>query len=735
MGTNVERRVALALVFALALTAVVPPAVASGANGSAGTAQEFDGVEPRVGALQQNNTTAVRHEDPDETDEAGDLGGVSSHLAGRMGEISVDCSEGIRVGDYDACEELDENGEYGDALSKYVDVTGRDGGGSGDDDGDDGSDESFRDLQQEQQEFANETQRFQRTYQEYQEARRNGNTTRARRLARELLELREEIQESGQNVSRASNDIENGTGVSLDVVEQSTQAVTANVTDTTNTVVTEVFIPTAMTATREGKGNVSAREPLVVTGQVRTANGTAVGNGSVVVATGPRRGSRVVQRTRVPVNDAGGYELTYRPTTVRTGNRTMSMRYEPPATSVYLGANETVSTTVEEVQANLSVSDTTGERRYREPVRATARVTVTDDGESLALREIPLRLALDGRTLGTGATNTSGVAVLGARLPASIATGNRTLSVDGPSSGRAVTVAPARRGVRVVVSEPRLQARAVPTGTGQQSVRVVGQLRAQGAGVPGRELEVSIDGRFVTTLETNATGDYRETLTVPNASFPATGQESVDVVVAFDGSGTNLESASTREEVALQSGATASSDGLLSRITGFVQSNPVAVGGVALFGLLAAGGLVLVRRRSEGESADASEAGEVPTASTDDGDAVDDARHDSSVEAVREALSDGAHARAVLSGYATVRRGLPVTDAPTVTHWEFYRRAAESGLSASQLAALRDVTEAFERVSFAGQTPDETEASTVLERVRDALEGDEGDVDPAGADD
>jgi hypothetical protein len=232
-----------------------------GAAADDGESAALAGVGSPILAQQENNTT-VRHEDPDETNEDGDLSRVSGVLAGQLGEISVDCSEGIRVGNYDACEELDEDGEYGDALSKYVDVSGRDGGGggdgSGDGDDDSGSDGPFGDLQEEQQEFANETREFRQTYQEYQEARRNGNISRARQLARELLELREDIQRTGTNVSRSANEVSNQTDVSLAPVEENTLAVTRNVSNTTETVVTTVFLPTTMTTTREGTGNISA---------------------------------------------------------------------------------------------------------------------------------------------------------------------------------------------------------------------------------------------------------------------------------------------------------------------------------------------------------------------------------------------------------------------------------------------------------------------------------------------
>jgi cell fate (sporulation/competence/biofilm development) regulator YlbF (YheA/YmcA/DUF963 family) len=714
----------------------VPFSVGAGATTTGGAAADADGSAALAGVgspmlAQQENNTTVRHEDPDATDENGDIAAIRRQLAGQMNEITVDCSEGISVGNYDACEEIDEDGEYGDALSKYVEVTGRDGGGE-----DSETAESYRDLQEEQQEFANETSEFRQTYQEYQEARRNGNTSRARQLARELLELREDIQRTGTNVSRSSTEVSNRTGVSLASVEQNTQSVSRNVSNTTETVATAVFVPTEMTATREGAGNISAREPLVVSGTVQTTNGSRVPNGSVVLATGPGRDAPVVSRTRTPVNASGAYRLTYQPTAIQTGNRTLSVRYVPPATSVYRVANVSVQATVEGVQATVSLQDVNDSAQYGDTVGGVATLEIAEDGANTSLPEVPLTASLGGRELVSSRTGPNGSVALRGPLPARIDSGVQTLRVRGPSSGRAVVVEPMSREVRVQSSATQLDARVVQTAIAERRVRVVGQLVARGEGVPEQEIVVRIGGEQVRTLQTNASGYYRGTVTIPNASFPATGQASLGVVVAYDGTGTNLESARTRQDVVVRSGVAAESSAG-DRIVGFVSSNPIVVGAVVGLTLLAAGGFVAMRRRRTGEDVDAtgedSERSSGADAVAQNGSAGSEATNPN-LETIRDALSDGAYSRAVLSGYAALRQGLAVTEGPA-THWEFYRMATESGLSEAQLDALREVTEAFEQVSFAGQTPDEETAATVLERVRAALDKGESGVDAAGADD
>ena len=734
----------LVVTVALLLAGAVPPAggATGGASAGGAGAPGASGVDGGEGiasldaapmAQQAENNTTVRHRDPESVEEEeGNLAGIQRRLGGQMRNVTVDCSQGIQVGDFDACEDL--NGSYSDSLSKYVEVTG-----GGDTNGSRTAEE-YRDLREGTSRLASQVQRFRETHRAYREARANGNTSRARRLARDMLTLEERIQRTGADVTSSADAIANRTDRSSDDIRENTRAVTANVTNTTRTVADAMFVRTGMTATRSGAGPVSAEDPLVVTGRVRTENGSTVRNGSVVLATGPGPGAAVLNRTRAHLNESGGYELSYRPTAIRPGNRTLSLRYQPPPTSVYREANASVNATVERVRVALAVRSTPERLRYNESMAVGATVATAGD-ESVALGGAPLALRIDGRTLTTNRTGRNGTTQLRARLPAEVANGTRPLTVGVPSGGeRAVTVESVERQVRIRSTATTLDLRTVETAPGARSVRVTGRLTAREGGVPGQSVAVRVDDQLVSTPETNATGHYRGTVTVPNASYPASGRAAVGVVAAFDGTGTNLEATRARQEVTLGSGGTASSDGELNRLVGFARANPTVTGAgaVATVGLLAGAGFLLVRRRRErdaGESPAEGASASAPGVSGGRGGAASGAAVGPDVETVREALSEGAYTRTILSGYAALRGGLSVGASPAVTYWEFYRQASEAGLPESQLDALRDVTEAFERVSFAGEAPDEETAVAVLERVRAALGEGESGVDAAGADD
>ncbi len=454
-----------------------------------------------------------------------------------------------------------------------------------------------------------------------------------------------------------------------------------------------------------------------------------------MLATGLGRNAPVVSRAAVKAS--GEYRLTYQPTTVRTGNRTLSVRYVPPATSVYRAANASVQATVEPVVATVSLQDVTETVQYGDTVGGIATLDIAADAANRSVPEVPLTASFGGRKLVTSRTGPDGRVTLRGSLPVRIAPGTQPLRVRGPSAGRAVVVEPTRQEVRVQSSATQLDARAVQTAAGERRVRVVGQLLARSEGVPEQEVAVRIAGQQVRTLRTNASGYYRGTVTAPNASFPAAGQAPIGVVVAYDGTGTNLESSQVSESVSVRNEAGAESS-TIDRTVGFLRSNPmiIVIGAVLGLGLMAAGGFVLIRRRRAGRGTDATDGDSEPPSGADpaprDAAAVSAATNPN-VEAVRDALSDGAYTRAVLAGYATLQHGVVVTDR-LATHWEFYRMAADSGLSEAQLDALREVTEAFERVSFAGQTPDEDVATTVVEAVETAL-ADDGSPIAESADD
>ena len=676
------------------------PSAVSGVR-STGAGSAPDGVDDLAvtdALLAVRNNTTVRHRNPSDGSEDGDLVAVREHLAAEMGTIIVDCSRAVGAGAFDPCEGL--NGSYGDALSKYVEVSRETTG-----DGDDESTRSFRRARREGREYARTVREFRETYEAYREARANGNASRAREEARKLRELADEADRTGGNLTRSLGNVTRS-GTDVSTASRAINESTANVTRTVEGIEGELFVETGTTA-RAGSSVASFLDPLVVTGRVTTANGTAIA-GARVGLSRIRNGSaeeRVRARTRT--NETGHYRLSYRPVTVPAGSVTLAVRLLPAVESPYLPSNATVTPRIEQVRAELAVSSAPASAAYGDRFRARVRATAgTPDGAAVAVEGLPVVTRVGEFQIGSGRTEENGEAVPDGRFPAAIRAGERTLVVGFESTGRAI--APATGTVELDVRETETSLSATARRTAPRSVVVEGRLAtADGRPLAGRPVRVTLAGRSLGTLRTTSNGSFDGNLTVPTAVLPAEGSAERDVELAFDGSGTNL--ASTEETATVTLPATAAESGFPLDGTTF------ALVFVVLLLVTAGGVAVLVRRRGADERRHASRGSE---SAGNEGPSEPGVDPGSALEEIRAAMETGDYELVTTAGYRAVRRALAgrIAVGPDATHWEFYSACAADGIDPEGLEAVRGLTERFERVAFA---PEETSRSVAAASLAD----------------
>ncbi len=711
---------AAAVVVGSGSAAAGPGAPATGVGSTAtGTAAPPDGVAPTADltVLQANNTT-VRHRNPDGRNEDGDLGAIQAHLADRMGEIVVDCSRAVSVGEFEPCERL--NGSYDETLSTYVEVS-RETRTERDDE----NAREFRRARREGREYARTVRRFRETYEDYREARASGNASRARREARELRVLADEAERTGGNLTRSLGNVTRG-GTDVSSGSRTVNETTTNVTRVVEGAEGALFVETDTTA-RLGTPVGSFLDPVVVTGRVTTANGTAVADARVGLSL--VRDGRVERRVRARTrtNATGHYRLVYRPVTVPAGTVRTAVGLHPAAESPYLPSNATVTPRIEGVDAELTVLSAPTEAAYGDRIGARVRVTAGGTvaggiaaGETVAaevaVRGLPVTVRVGDRRLGSNRTGPEGEATPGGRFPAGIPPGERTLVVGFEASDRAIE--PVTGTVEVTVRETATVLSATVDRTGNRSIAVDGRLTtADGRPLAGRTVRVGVAGRSLGTLRSDRNGSVEGNLTVPRAVLPTEGPAERTVRLSFDGSGGNLGSTEATATVRFEplGGAEPPVDGLVL---------PLAA--VAVLLVLAAGGALLVRRRSE--------AGERTT--TDRGVGSTDERREPAVadpaaalDAVRAAMDAGDYDLVTTAGYRAVRRALAgqVGVGPEATHWEFYGACAADGVDPERLEAVRGLTERFERVAFA---PDEASRSVAAASLADV----ETVLGPADAD-
>lgn len=684
---NVNRT--LALVFACLCVLSVVPAAGIALGGQAAE------------NASANNTT--RHVDPAAVDVDGNLSDVESYLVGQLGEYLSASAVQLSQGQYDQAKSL-VGPAYRSALEKYVDVAGEtDGPNHGD---------TFQQAQSQQERYVEQVQAYRETAQAYREARANGEDARARRLARELNEQARAINRTAANLTATYDTLANATGVSLADATEAVTEVRANVTETQAEIRAESFIETRLTA-RAVNSTTSFTNPLQVQGRLTMANGTALANRTIRVAIGSRT-------VRVRTDSTGRFATSYRPVTLPANETSITVRYRPRASALYLGSTATVTATIEQVTPTLTLTNATAAAAFGAPIQAQGRLTVN----GTAVPGLPVVLVADGTRLATGRTAANGSISLSASLPATVPAGTRTLTVRLPLSGRAVASVAVDRSLAVRETATNLTVDA----TAQNGeVRVTGRLTTRaGQPVGGRPVAIERNGTAVTTVTTDGEGRYA-------ATIPAETGRRYQVTAAYDEPGTNLKPATTTATVTMPSAGpggqmvAVTPGGLFARLRGLVLGNPLAAG-AAVGGLLvvAIAAVSLWRRRGTSAAAETA-ATATTTAESDAGTAGAAAATSQSpdgdpLETARELADAGETDAAVEAAYRAVRASLRerVATPPGATHGEFLAACQEAELD--DVDAIASLTDAYEQAAFGPQPVTDAVVESTLTTAGDLLQ-------------
>jgi hypothetical protein len=668
-----------------------------------------------LGATAVTTADDHHHEQPDEVQGDGDLESIERWLSGKMGERHVDCADGLAVGNFDACDDLDE--EYESLLERYVSV-------ERDLEGETSTSEQLNETRQQQREYAQLRKEFNRTYEEYREARADGDEARARELARELQRLGSRIEELGGELDVRFRELDGEVNANLTSASASINESTDQVRRVVIRVEQESFEPTRITTFAGPRSSFVS--PSTVSGIVTTENETRVSGGRVVV-------NDSEQRFVTPVDDNGTYELAYRPVLVSTGETELTVQFRPADDQPYLGSNTTATTSVERTASTVEISDANGTVVIGDQLNVSGAVRASDRG----VPAVPVIVEANGVVLAATRTNESGAFQAGTRIPAEVPAGDAALGVAASEAGRAIE--PSGDAVPLTIAETPTDLRVTATRR-DDSVYVSGRLTADnGATVGERPVTVTV-GDTETEVTTDPDGTYR---------FEYFGDDAapVETVTAeYDEDASNLVSSAARTRLdsggslaALATGGKELLQSIWRSILPGSGDSPFG-GGRSLLGVLEAVarahpflagiigiGIVLngvvwgaiAKRRWLGSKAEPTD-----TESDEAADAVPDAEPS---EPVPDLLLDSARQHletdpesAVRTGYAAVRSGLD-GDRGSETHWEFYR-AIGPELPDDRRPSLRSITETFERAAFAASGVERADAEAAIDDAEQCLE-------------
>ena len=694
------------LVTVLIATAGLPLANATGGQSAADRSYQ-------TGTGPTNNTT-VAHENPATVDDGGNVSELEGWLSGRLSETLINCSEGLEVGRYDAC---NQTGNAPDWLDKYVNVTRES-------DSDANKTTEFKRASENQSEYANDVREFRKTVEQYRTARQNGNTQRAQRLARQAQRTARSINETGGQLTRDYRTIGNGTAQNLSAAINTTQRITQNVTTVAESISVEQFRNTTITATAADR-RIAFDDPLRVTGRLTTANGTPLADRSIVLQAGD-------QRRRTTTDEAGRYAISYRPALLSLDTRRVSLRYRPTTQSVFRSNRTSVPVSVRQVQPTVQASADPQTVGFGDLLSVTGRVAVNDT----AVRSLPVATSIDGQELrfasgGRARTAASGRFRMARKLPADVDTGRQTVRVTLPIENRSlgnanalvpVTVTSTPTALSINASQQSVNGSAV----GGPIVRVEGQLTADGTPLRNRSVAIGLNDSS-TDVTTGENGSYTANITVPESVFAGqTGSVMTTVAVTYDGADTNLES--SRRNTSIQLTVPTQTRGFLEQfVNAFVAlpwTNRLLIG----LGLLFVVGYATHRFR-EWVGFDVSDGSTTEQTTTGDGDTLTNEEdvQPSLLTTARDRLSTGDSATAVGLAYTAVRRALQrdLGLTGTHTHWEFFDAYLDRDTGERRLDAFRRLTELYERATFSQRSLSTEMASSALEDAQTVADPDE----------
>lgn len=669
-------------------------------DGSA-TATDVSPAQASALAQQQNGTNeTVRHRHPDEHNtEPDDLGGwLAGELAERLGDSSLEISQG----QYETARGL-LGEEYESQLEQYVEVT----------DADEEDEQQLRETRDKTERLADLLEAFEETRAAYEQAIEDEDADRARELARELVDIANRIEGLSVELSDLLGEIEAELGIDLTDALDSIETVSQDVEETRAQAIEETLTETELVVEAEQE-TVSFLDPLVITGQLRTVDGDPIADESIrlTVDGEPRT---------VTTSGDGTFTLEYRPTDTSL-DADIPIEFVPANESVYLGSSATVTPTIAQVEPSLSLGTTPDTVQFSDEVTVGGDLSV----EGTPVDDVELLVLLGGQQLGTLQVS-DGTFEGAVSIPAAVPPGERTLEVRLPYEDRALAGVAERRSVAVRETETSLSMTAVmtDTGTGSGGVQLNGTLETvDGVGIAGASLNVRLDGDTVTTVTTDADGTFDGTVAVP-----ADADEELVVTVAYPGRG-NLGPSQTAETVTVRVEGSPGDDAVPSPQEDSTLRETLTDTPLIAFSLFAALAFVTVtagvfrwyRRRGEDELPDSGGRSDAPPAATDE-----QAATGALFDRARDQLESGRPDRAIQVCYGGVRDQLSsrLDDQQALTHWEFYRLYRESG--GSDADALRDVTTEYERATYSSEEVSGDTARTTLERARQLCDLDDGD--------
>ncbi|WP_115863968.1 hypothetical protein [Halorussus litoreus] len=656
-------------------------------------------------------------------------------MADRLSE-----SANLSAADRERARELVGNdSEYAELAAEYTDVTNRSGSPGASRSAD------FAAAGQLQREFLADVEQYQQVHATYRDARADNASGREVRLAHDLERQVAEINRTAVRLNATYANISESEQGDLRSATRTIGELRANVTETQRTVRDQSLVRTTLSVRATEPGG-SFTEPVPLAGQLLTGDGDPVADENVTLRVGGRA-------LNVTTDGEGRFEVAYRPTAARMGDRNRTVSFRPGNQSRYLRADASVAFDVRQTTPNVTISNRIDATRYNE----TMTVNGTVAAGTVGVPNVAVVVSIDGARIARVRTGANGSFATAGRLPGNVSNGTQAVEVQvvpenaselGPEPDlqlasetssdvgaaavpdlpRDLAIAPANATATVTVETTPTALSIADVRTFNGTALVAGELATEGGQpLPNRTVELRLDGRSVGNATTNASGQFATTVGLP--SRRAGGDSTVEIVAAFSPSEGNLAPAAANRTATLDATG------------GLVTGRQLRFGLAGLLVLAVFAGFVW-RYRSSAEGIAKSDreadpgAGAYPNAEAGPESAsIDDLTGRSTVallDSATTALADGRFDAAVAAAYGAVRRRFEAVGGPrtTRTHWEFYADCRNAGLPEERLRELELVTETYEHAAFADESVAAADAHEAVADARTLVESADLDAEP-----
>lgn len=674
-----------------------PPSNAVGMGLQQGTHEEHVFVQDDESQAEpdddEDGNETPRHHNPEEYEGSGDPSGLQGWFSDRLVDRLQGSTVALSEGQYDlAREHVGE--EYQELAGKYAEVSGEAGG-------EDRSD-SFEAAREEQARLAETVEEYYEVRAEYEAAREAGNDLEARQHARRLIELANEIEESSERVDERYDELGEETEQDLSASQDNVATVNRSVQEDQAEVSAQQFFETRLELSTE-RETISFLEPLNATGELRAADGTAVGNEEIRLEIGG-------QTEYVETDSTGAFELEHRPRDLPLDADELTVEFVPENQSSYLGSETTLTVSTEQVTPTITTLTATESGAYGDTISVEGALYVDD----VPVDGVPLSVHLGEDRLGT-VDVTDGSFEEEFLLPRSISAGEHDLRVALELEDRAL--APTAETTRVTVLETRTTLSAEASMI-DGDVRLSGVLETEdGEGLENESVEVALDGTTIATVSTGEDGEIDETI----GDLPPADGEST-LTVAYDDPTSNLASSEAATTVRFSEPG----DDAPERFSAIPTWALVALG------LLGATAVVAGSWWHRRPSGPLSERPENPNSSANPRELRAHRDPDlirTLLTRSRQALARDRPDLAVQLSYAAARRSLDEGQQDgALTHWEFFERfdgQPKTGADDRKASQLYELTAGYERATFDDEAVDRGVAETLLEYATRLCDADE----------